>query len=501
MKHELFTVEHFEAYTSQIVLDSGQHWRLEDFQAQIAESTLEPIRRLTTGQRHGGAEVWAVLPEGNAKTTLLAGLALYLCDYAPLPWIPVAASTRDQAEILAQQAYQMVRMSPGMLSRFRIYEGYRRIQPRRPGHPAPGRRGIKVLAADASTGDGVIPYPLAICDEGHRHQDMRLYRLWRGKLMKRGGLIVMISTAGVPGHEFEQLREEIRGRATASFSDGCHLVSKVGDRVVMHEWMLLDVSHASDMEKVKEANPLSTITVEELRQQFESPTTDMGSWMRLKCNIASRSVDAAVSQAEWEMARTDVQIAPGSRVTLGVDVAWKHDTFSIVPLWDATDYRVLGAPAILVPPRDGSSMHPDIAKSAFEDFLNRYVVEDVVIDMGRAEDVAAWLEDYHGLRVIDWPTGNAQAARDYERFMSGLRDGTLLHTGDSGLKRHVLNAVSRPLPGDRRRFDRPSSSRNRRQQDDRVIDALMAAAMVNSFVFDSKPTFAGKLSDYRIQQM
>ena len=63
-----------------------------------------------------------------------------------------------------------------------------------------------------------------------------------------------------------------------------------------------------------------------------------------------------------------------------------------------------------------------------------------------------------------------------------MRDGTLRHTGHRELRRHVLNAIARSLPGDQRRFDRPSTSRNTKagRQERRVIDCLTAASMVPS---------------------
>jgi phage terminase large subunit-like protein len=484
------TLPHFREYTSRIVLDTGEYWELEDFQADIVEPILA-----------GVPEVWGILPEGNAKTTLLAGVALYYADYSPLPWIPVGASSRDQAEILAQQAYQMVRSSPGMLQRFRIYEGYRRIKPIRPDHPAPGNRGIQVYAADVGHGDGVIPYPLAICDELHRHPDMRLYRLWKGKLNKRGGQIIGISTAGEPGSEFEELRDRIRDQAFKRERRNAHLCVEARG-IVMNEWRVENPKQIANMAEVKLANPLSAITVQSLQAEFESPTVDIGNWTRLKCNIPARSTRAAVSEAEWEAALTDDQIPAGAHIDLGVDVAWKHDTFAIVPLYRAASYHLLGDCEILVPPRDGSTLHPDEVKAAFRSFLERYEVEAVIIDLPRAEDIAAWLEDEFGVTVIQWSTGNAQAALDYEAFMDRLRNGTLKHTGDPGLRAHVMHAISRTLPGDKRRFERPSSSRAKSKQDLRVIDALSAAGMVNGYAHHvAQHKLAGTIDDYRIESL
>lgn len=465
-KFEPFTQEHFIAYGERLVLDTGETWEPEDFQLQLAEPILNGIR-----------EIWGLLPQGNAKTTLMAIVALYHADYTPSPWVPIGASSRDQAEIMFMQAAEIVRASPGMTKRFRVYEGYRKIVSLRN-----GGRGIRVYAADASTGDGVIP-TLALLDEGHRHPDLSLYRLWKGKLNKRRGQIVMISTAGEPGSEFEETRDLIRSKVQRKHVDPdnhAHVISE-GRNIVMHEWQVADPRKISDMTAVKEANPLSIITEDTLLDDFESPTTDLGDWKRLTCNIPSRTIRAAITDAEWEEARIATPIPEGEHVDVGVDVAWKHDTFAIAPLWRGSEYRLLGAPQILVPPRDGSTMHPDEVKYAFEEILALNPIDAAVMDMERAEDIAAWLEDEHDIMVIDRPQGNANAIEDYDSFMQGLRNGTLKHTGDKGLRNHVMNAIVRAMPGDKKRFDRPSQSRAKKRQNVRVIDALTAAAMVNKY--------------------
>jgi phage terminase large subunit-like protein len=463
--YKVFSLDHFRAYAERIVLDTGEPWEVEDFQLEIFEPILAGVR-----------EVWAVVPETNTKTTMMAGYALYHADFTWAPWVPIAASSRDQAEIMARQAYQMIRSSPLLRGRFKIYEGYREI---RSLHN--GGRGIKVYAADTTTGDGVIP-TLALCDEGHRWPDLALYRLWKGKLNKRGGQIVMISTAGEPGGEFEEARDHIRNWASKRRRDRGHTYSE-GPNIVMNEWSVGDPAKVTDMAAVKEANPFSGITEEKLLEEFNSPTTDLGDWRRLKCNVPSRNTQAAITEPEWDRARTDKAIPEGEHLDCGVDVAWKHDTFAIVPLWinREEEYRLLGDPKVLTPPRDGSTMHPDEAKRAFEEIYDRNPIDAVAIDIERAEDVAAWLEDEWDILIIDRPQGNANAVEDYDAFMKGLRNGTLKHTGSPVLRQHVMNAVARRLPGDKLRFDRPSSSRAKRKQVVRVIDALTAAGMVNHY--------------------
>jgi hypothetical protein len=63
--------------------------------------------------------------------------------------------------------------------------------------------------------------------------------------------------------------------------------------------------------------------------------------------------------------------------------------------------------------------------------------------------------------------------------MAGLRTEVLFHSGDQGLTRHALNATARLMPRGDSVFARPKESRTSQFQSHRVIDALVAAAMVH----------------------
>ena len=107
-----------------------------------------------------------------------------------------------------------------------------------------------------------------------------------------------------------------------------------------------------------------------------------------------------------------------------------------------------------------------------------YAPDVLVMDLHRAEDIGSWAEDQLGISVIDRAQSTGYKVADYEAFTDALRNGRLHHTGDPELRRQVLNAIARRLPGGDYRFDRPSSVRaNKKAQDRRVIDALDAAAM------------------------
>ena len=431
-----------------------------------------------------------IVPEGNGKTTLIAGLGLYGLRFAEDALIPVAASSRDQARIMYRQAKGFLRRSklddPGF--EFEAFDGYRRVDLRGPGRTKRGEvlGSIEIHAADAGTGDGIIPYPFAFLDELHRHKNLDLYETWRGKLDKRGAQVVTISTAGEPGAPFELTREKVRQGTPVVVRRPGFVQCRSGE-VAFHEYALEEGGSADDMEAVKRCNPLSTITVETLAAKRKSPTMSSQHWQRFVCNVPTRAVTAAIQETEWMNATSAVEIPGDEDVCVGMDVGWKYDTTAIVPLWwRDEDFRLFGPATVLEPPRDGSSTHPDAVKAAMLDLCSRYTVSTVVMDITNANDIAAWMSDELGLLVVDRAQTTKPASEDYARFMEGLRGGKLWHAGDAGLRQHAMNAVARLLPDGRAKFERPSSVRTGPRQDMRVIDALVAAAMVHSYAVESQ---------------
>ena len=433
---------------------------------------------------------------------------LYVCEFSPQQArIPVAASSREQSAILYEQAERFVLDNPRLheqvhsdiasrrgklktlVPRFRALSGYRRIE-----HVSGSV--IQMFAADDRTGDGVL-FTMGILDELHRHRDLNLYRTWTGKRLKRGGQIVAISTAGEPGSEFEETREAIRQMAPEVTRTGCH-VRAAGPSLVLHEWAVPEGGDVEDIKLVKAANPLAAITVAMLRKKRDSPTMTLSHWRRFTCNVATRSEAAAITEAEWEAAKTDERIPEGDPIWLGLDVAWKFDTTSAVPFWTrplavdelqegeqageaSAHFRLLGPATVLVPPRNGNPLDPDLIEHALMTIHVRNPVHTVVMDTTRAEQLGAWIERTLGATVVDRQQTNTQMASDCEAFMEGLRTGRLHHTGDSSLSQHALNAVAHQLPDERLKFERPRSSRagGEQLQRRRVIDALVAAAMVH----------------------
>jgi hypothetical protein len=133
-----------------------------------------------------------------------------------------------------------------------------------------------------------------------------------------------------------------------------------------------------------------------------------------------------------------------------------------------------------VPPRDGNSLDHHRIESALVAIAQRNPVSVVVMDVSFGlEQLAEWIEQNLHTKVIRRAQTDPFQVVDYEAFMEGLRLGWLHHSGDPGLTRHVLNAIAQMLPSGRSRFVRLKQGRESHQEE-RVIDALVAAAMVHA---------------------
>lgn len=436
-----------------------------------------------------------ILPEGNAKTTLLSGVALYHCQFTIDAEIPIGASSRDQAKILHNQAKGFVERSPGMKQHFRVYDGYRKITCRR-------TRGFtQVFAADSDTGDGIIP-TLVLIDELHRHRDMRLYRTWRGKLSKRDAQLVTISTAGEPDSEFELIRQRMRTEAEDIKIDGAHVRACRGG-LVLHDYAVPADGDCDDIEQVKQANPLAAMTIEKLAEKRDSPAMTHAHWMRFVCNRPHRGGSSAIDEREWDSWGDNYEIPAGDPIALGMDLGWIWDCTAMVPLWtkDPDDWR-FGNPTILTPPRDGTSLSVSRIKNAFLAIHARNPIELVVIDPNAGgEQLAQWIEDELGIQVVAHGQSDAPMCLAASRFLERFREGKLKHPRNAEFTRHVLNAVEKMLNDGRTKFIRSSNSRAPDLQDRRVIDALDAATMVNSVMVAELQEEEWKYDDYRIESL
>lgn len=399
---------------------------VEPFQARFAADVFS-----------GVPEAWLVLPEGNAKTTLVAGFALYHLQFRREASIPAAASSRDQAEWLYRAAAGFVERSE-LDDLFKCQEGYRRIR-----CDSMGSR-LQIFAADSRTGDGVIP-TLCLVDELHRHRNLDLYRTWRGKLLKRNGQIVAISTAGAPGDDFEETRERVRAEASSVETRGA-FSRIVGSGIVVHEYAVPVRDSTDDMRKVKKANPLKAIRMSDLRAKRASPTMTEAHWLRYVCGRPS--VDGSwLEEAEWDALGVDIGgVEFGERVWVSVVcgqnpaiavAAARPDDITLIEDEDET-VAVLGA-AVKVSIFDGRVGYQRLERELAGLHLT-YDLAGVLYDAAEFGRSAELLEA-RGLPMVEFPHSVERLARATSTLQRVVQAQILRHDGDQMLRAQMLRSV------------------------------------------------------------
>jgi phage terminase large subunit-like protein len=409
----------------------------------------------------------------------MAGVALHHGDHQANPFVPVGASSREQAEVMYRQAEGFVLRSPSIRDRFKCQEGYRRIKCLE----TFGR--IQVYAADDRTADGVIP-TLALVDELHRHRDLKLYRTWRGKLVKRGGQIGTISTAGEPGSEFEETRAAIVKQAANVTTDGAHIRAE-GNGLVLHDWAVRDRSKCEDMEAVAAANPREEITAEVLRAKRDSPTMTPAHWQRFVCNIATREQGQGITPEAWEACREDDLGPDRAAWCIGfLDLGWRIDTTALgILVWEDFARRVVTGVTILEPPVDEADIVDALLALEEEWHPFGWVYDpnaggqQMVQQLDKGDHIAQADGRCRDMVFIEHSQDNASMATAAVRLDEAVRARRLVHDGDPGLRRHVLNAVRKPLGGEKWRFDRPADAKDLRRAK-YPIDALTGVLMGHS---------------------
>ena len=449
------TLDAFVEFCSGLTLDEGRPMVLEPFQRAILADYFA-----------GARETVALLPKGNGKTTTLAALALFELVARPDAEIVIAAAARDQAAIMLRQATGFIRRSGPLGERLTVLQ--REIAHRQLG----GR--VRVLSADERTADGVIP-TAAFVDELHRHRSGELFAVLRHALEKRAGRLVCISTAGDDQTSpLGQLRTAAY-RLPEQHRDGAYRCCRSADgSFVMHEWALDPDQDLDDLALVKSANPASWVTVERLRERHDSPSTTRWGWARFACGVWLRGDGAAIEAADWDaLADPFVSIPPSSPVYVGLDLGWRGDATAIVPVWvERRDRRVIGNPVVLEPP-EGGTLDDRLVVEALIVLRDRFRVVAVVYDPAAAFALAQQLER-EGLPMVEHSQRDSSMALADGRFLEAIRRRELVHSGHPVLREHVLNAVEKPIAGERFRFVRP-------RHGPRVpIDCLTAASMAHS---------------------
>lgn len=442
-----YSIPDFAKFCATLTLDSGKKFRLESFQ-----------RTLLRDYFHGVTETVVILPKKNGKTTLLSALALYHLKKTPQAECVIAASSRDQAKILFNQAAKMVKAS-GLEGEFDVKSGYREIR-----YQGDENCVMRVLAADAHTADGVIP-TLALVDELHRHKSAELYGVFTDGLGPRDGQIITISTAGsdpesplgvIRDQAYEHGVERVGPYRCAGSPDGSF---------VLHEWALEESDDLDDMELVAEANPASWQSPQALARRRKSPSMTPWRWKRFACGIWTDVEEPWIDEAEWDACRGEVLLDRASHWTLGIDIGQVFDSSGVVTV-GMVDGK-LHVRSRIWSPEPGRPITIGEVEAHVMREAETGRVREIGYDPMRFNRSAEVLEE-RGLRMIEFPQSHSRMVPASNTLYDLIREGNIVHDGGSLFKQHVMAGVAAETDQGWRISKKKSKAK---------IDALIALAI------------------------
>jgi len=169
---------------------AGRPFELLGWQADEVVRPLFGWKRADGTRRFRRGSIW--VPKKNGKTTLAAGIELYLLvgDGEPGAQVYSAAVDREQASLVFREAANMVRQSPELSKRVKVLDATKTMK------YDETHSFFRALSADAPTKEGLNTHGLVI-DELHAHKSRVLFNtLFYSGAARTQPLQISISTAG-----------------------------------------------------------------------------------------------------------------------------------------------------------------------------------------------------------------------------------------------------------------------------------------------------------------
>jgi phage terminase large subunit-like protein len=357
---------------------AGDALRLEDWQQDF----LDELFLVDQNGRRIYREALLGLARKNGKSTLSAAIGLYMLLAAGEhgPEVYAAASAKDQARIVFNQARECVEASPRLRDWLTVQKDV---------ITCPANNGVfRVLASDAPQQYGLNPFGVVI-DELWAHPDDELYyALTTAQGARMDPLVVSITTAGWD-------RNQICYRL---YDRGKELQRRGGLRSMREEGFLF---------KWYEAPP-------------EASVLDMAGWQA--ANPSSWITAEDLSRAQHRL---------------------PENVFRRLHLNQWTDKLHLHA-KIMLPEEMGPGFGPaEIRGHLAQELLGHQSLVEVAYDPWMFMESAEILLD-RGVPMVEFPQGGGRMEPASGNLYELVQERRIVHDGDPELRRQVLAAVTVP---------------------------------------------------------
>jgi len=470
---------------------ANQHIQLQPWQL-FALSSIVSWRRKDGMRRFRTAFI--ELPRGNAKSTMAAGLGLWLTffDGEPGAEAYAIATKRDQARIVFDAAKRMVMMSKSLRKRIKLREHNM--------YSLETASRFVPLGADHNTLDG-LRAQFVVADEVHAHPTSSLINVMLTSMgTRRHPLLLEITTAGVnhtgPWWEHRQYTHRVLDKLHQddTWFGMIACADPEDDWTAETTWI--------------KANPNWSVSVKDdfIRSEClkaQSMPLYQNDFRRLHLGQLVQQQDRVIALDKWRSCGMDIDWNAfiGKPCWGGLDLSTTTDVSAFVLVWHV-DNKVYVQPHFWVPkeriserssrdlvPYDlwskegyihttpGNVIDHRFIRKHVLDLCQQYRVREVAYDPWSAVETATQLNE-EGLTVVPIRQGFSSLSEPTKRFVTMVEGGTLHHQNHPVLDWMADNlAVETDAAGN----IKPSKRRARERIDGIVaIITALARVMVHS---------------------
>ncbi len=425
-----------------------------------------------------------MIPRKNGKSELGAGIGLYLAfgDKEPGAEVYSAATKRDQAKIVFDQASQMIRLS-AMKSYVGIHQGNL--------HQLQSGSKFEPLSSDSKTMDGLNVHG-AIIDEVHAHKTREVIDLLDTATgARRQPMLVQLTTAGVRGESI--------GREQYDYS------AQVLDQTLDDDTFFAFITEVEDGDDWRDedvwwkANPNLGVSVklEDMRRKAikaKAVPAAQNAFRRMHLNEWTEQANRWLDLPTWDACkRHPFPNLDGLRCVGALDLSSTLDLSALILLFengmilprfwcpeqridqrshdDQVPYRAW-VEAGLLTATEGRTVNYDFIRADINNMREIYQMDQMAIDRWNATQLTQQLRD-DGLDVVPFGQGFVSMASPTKELERMIVARELQHDGNPVMRWMISNVAVAIDPAGNMK---PAKDKSR-EKIDGVVALIMAIGL------------------------
>ena len=461
---------------------SRQPFMLEPWQESILR-TIFGWYSVDTGLRRY-SHVFLYIPRKNGKTTLGAGIPLFLLNTVQEDGLEIfsAAKDRKQASIMFKIAEEMVLKNPDLMSRHVINQNL--ISRKDPIHGGRTNSFYTAICAEAGGQHGLDVYA-AVIDELHNQPNRELVDVIEtGTAARKEALILYVTTADVYGESIcnEKLKYAKDVQEDPLFDK--HFLPIIYETTKDDDWECEEVW--------KKANPNWGVSVvpDYIRAEYKrakSTPSRENTFKRLHLNMQTEMAERWLQMSDWNGCPQEALLTDGHCFG-GLDLASSDDfcafilyfpkrnevlPFFWIPEDNERNHREPYASWIregLVMTTPGNVTDHSFIEKTVVNLSKQYNIVNIGVDTFSALQLALTLSDTHGIEITEFRQGFLAFNEPCLHLEALIKSRVLNHGHNRVLRWMAGNVAIRRDPDDHIR----PSKKHSNDKIDGIVSLLMA---------------------------